>query len=296
MLTRRACSLIPWVGILAAVASAAPLGDTVDLAATLDRVSARVERFFVRARSLVCLEKVQLQPLGTSLSPDGFGRVVESELRLTWDPADEASARFDASTLRKVLRVNGRLPKAKDPRNCTAPEQNDSEEQPLSMLLAGERAKYHFTFAGERVVDGRAALMIDYRSRARATVEVTPVEDNELCVSFSIEGGQRGRIWIDRETYDVLRLDQSLSTLVDIPLPQKLRLWSPEPRIWTLDRLDTSIRFEQVSFEDPQEALLLPVKVSSLRITRGSGMPRLRTTTEYSNYRRFLTSGRVLKG
>jgi hypothetical protein len=49
-----------------------------------------------------------------------------------------------------------------------------------------------------------------------------------------------------------------------------------------------------MSFTNPDETLLLPESLSSLRITRGSGTPRLRTMTEYRNYQRFLTDGRVV--
>jgi hypothetical protein len=31
----------------------------------------------------------------------------------------------------------------------------------------------------------------------------------------------RGRIWIDAETHDVLRLDRSINGLIEIPLPKK---------------------------------------------------------------------------
>ena len=52
---------------------------------TLARAAERVAEYFARAQSLVCLEIVHLQPLGSGLSVDGVGRTVESELRLSWD-------------------------------------------------------------------------------------------------------------------------------------------------------------------------------------------------------------------
>ncbi len=57
-----------------------------DLETTLARAAERVADYFARAQSLVCLEIVHMQPLGTGLGPDGVGRTVESELRLSWDP------------------------------------------------------------------------------------------------------------------------------------------------------------------------------------------------------------------
>ncbi len=103
----------------------------------------------------------------------------------------------------------------------------------------------------------------------------------------------RGRIWIDAETFDVLRMDQGLTGLVDVPLPRKIAnrdRWSS----WTMERWDTSIRFKPVTFQDPQETLVLPASATSYRITRGSGSPQLRSSTRYSSYRRFITGGRII--
>ena len=63
---------------------------------------------------------------------------------------------------------------------------------------------------------------------------------------------------------------------------------------WVMERWDTTIRFKAMRFQDPDETLTLPVSSTSLRVTRGAGTPRLRTITEYSGYKRFLTGGRVV--
>jgi hypothetical protein len=265
-----------------------------DLAETLERAGERVEQYFARAQSLICQETVAMQPLGMGLSPSGFARTVESELRLSWDPDADTDDPLEATTVRQVVAVNGRPPRKDDSNNCTTPEQRTTETQPLSMLLPQRRDEYDFTAAGTRRENGREAFVVDYRTKARATVEVTLVNDDERCIGFAIDGGMRGRIWIDAETYDVLRLDRGLSGLVDFRLPWRAARWSPERALWTVERMDTSIRFRPVRFSDPDETLILPVSSSSLRITRGSGTPRLRTTTEYADYRRFLTGGRVV--
>ena len=75
--------------ILVIAGSAAPragqqvaAASVVDVAATLARATGRVEHFFLRAQSLVCSERVHVQPLSYGLTGDGFGRTVESELRV----------------------------------------------------------------------------------------------------------------------------------------------------------------------------------------------------------------------
>lgn len=289
-------------GLAAAAALSAAIGVPVtaqvatspEVGALLARAGAQVERYFTRAQSLVCLETVSLQPLGNGLSPSGNRRTVESELRLSWDPDVDTDTPLEATTVREVLRVNGRPPRENDANNCTTPEQQSTETQPLSMLLPSQRDLYTFTAAGTDRVDGRHALRVDYRMNARPTVEVALVNDDERCVSFKIDGGMRGRLWIDAETHDVLRLDRGLAGLVDFRLPWKAARWAPDRALWTIERMDTSIRFKPVRFADPDETLILPVSSLSLRITRGGGTPRLRTVTEYSDYRRFLTGGRVL--
>jgi hypothetical protein len=264
-----------------------------DLASVLERAGQRVTEYFTRAQSIVCIEKVALQRLASGLGADGSARVVESELRLSWEPSPENPIPKEAKTVRQVIKVNGGKPSKKDWNNCTTPEQNIEEEQPLSILLPQQRADYAFTIGGRETIDGREAMVVAFREVQKPTVDVSLVDGKEDCVSFDIEGGMRGKIWIDAQTHDVLRLDRSLSGLVEIPLPKKVTRHGGN-MFWTMERWDSSIRFKRVSFDDPQETLVLPVSASSLQITRGSGTPRLRTNTQYLSYRRFMTGARIV--
>lgn len=266
----------------------------VDLQGVLERAGARVAEYFARAQSIVCLEKVAWQRLSMGLSADGPARFVESELRLSWEPSPDDPTPKAARSLRQVLKVNGAPPRKKDHNNCTTPEQEDSEEQPLSMLLPESREELSFEYDGRGVIDGRDAVVVTFREKKiKPTVDVSLVDDNENCISFDIDGGLRGKLWIDAETNDVLRLDRSLSGLVEIPLPRKAQRGG-NAHYWTMERWDSSIRFKPVKFDDPAETLILPVSASTLQVTRGSGTPRLRTTTQYTSYRRFMTGGRVV--
>lgn len=271
----------------------APLSQEV-LGEVLARVGEQVRQFFARAQSLVCLETVRLQPLDMGLASGSFGRTVESELRLSWDPDDLERRPVEARTLRTVLKVNGHPPRRNDHNDCTDPEQNESETQPLSMLLPDQQRDYVFTPGKPERVDGRWAHVVQYRVTTPMSVSVEEIPGKDDCISFNIEGGTRGRIWIDADTFQVLRLDQALVGLVDIPLPRRTLARSGGELRWTLERHDISIRFKPVRFSEPEETLLLPVSSTALRITRGSGQPRLRTTIDYTNYRRFLTGVRVI--
>jgi hypothetical protein len=296
-LSRHTASVGVALGLVftAGVAAQQP-ANTEALIATLQKMGERVEQYFARAQSIVCLEMVRLQPLGIGLGPDGFGRNVESELRLSWDPtsgnSDDAP---EAKAMRQVVKVNGHPPRKNDHDNCTTPEQNATETQPLSMLLPGQRVKYAFSLVGPGKLDGSAVVLLDFKELKPVAVSVSEVPGNEDCVSYDISGGMTGRIWIDPATFDVLRLDQRLATQVEVRLPRKMTRRAGVNDYWTVERYDSSIRFKAVAFQEPNETLVLPVSVSELRLTRGSGTPRLRTTTEYRSYRRFLTGARIVK-
>lgn len=276
----------------AAVSAQAPVRQSLD--DLLQSAGEKVEQYFARAQSLVCLEVVRLQPLNYGLAADGFARTVESELRLAWDPFAYTEEAPEARTVRQVLRVNGHEPREKDYEACTTPEQQDTEPQPLSMLLAGQRRDYVFSLGKPAKVDGRLALVVDYQLKRPVKVDVSEVEGQEDCISFDVDGGFRGRIWIDPDTHEVMRLDQSLIGLVHIPMPRTVARRVGVAPSWVMERWDTSTRFKAVRFQDPDETLMLPVSSTSIRVTRGAGTPRLRTITQYSGYKRFLTGGRVV--
>ncbi len=159
----------------AASVTAGQGGASPDLAEGLRRVGERVEQYFTRAQSIVCLEIVGLMPVETG---GARGRTVESELRLSWEPSEENPAPIEARTLRQVLKVNGHAPRKNDQDNCTAPEQNTSEVQPLSLLLPQQRDEYTFKLAGPGRIDDRAAILIDFRMVDQASVKVELVNGN----------------------------------------------------------------------------------------------------------------------
>jgi hypothetical protein len=287
-------SVVAWLVGAGAIVLAAGQPPLVDVHATLARAGARVEAFFARAQSLVCTETVIMQPLGSGLSPDGLSRTVESELRIAWAPDDDGRAVTEAQTRRSVIKVNGRPPRSNDHRSCTTPEQTEAETQPLSMLLHDQRTRYSFSTSGVQRVDGRQAIVLDFRELAPVATKVSAVEGLDDCVSYDITGGWRGRLWIDRETHDVLRLDQRLTGMVEFRLPLVLTRRPGSSPYMTVEREDSSLRFGRVTFTEPDESLVLPLSSSSLRVVRGNGSQRLRTITTFTNYKRFMTGSRIV--
>jgi hypothetical protein len=260
-----------------------------DLAMLLERVGSAVERYFSRAQSVMCIEKVTLHSVGADLiSTQSVPRHLTYELRISWEPPPEGGVP-EATIQRQLLKVGGRPPRPKDKPGCTDPKEVSPE--PLAFLLPGKQRESIFTLAGSTKVSGRPAVMVDFRSRE--TGPITSKETSEDCYSIDLPGRTRGRIWIDVETSDVLRLDERLAGIYDVtPAPTKRNRY---PQTWTIERFDSSTVYRPVTFADPPETLLLPRSVETVQVIRNSGQPRLRKMQVFSDYRRFITGGRIIE-
>ena len=151
-----------WTLVVAALISASPaagqLGGSSDLTGLLGRIGARVEEYYARARTIVCIETVVLQPLAHDLTADGRARRLVYELRVEWEPSsvdgqdggnNAGSAGRAGRVVRRLLTVDGRPPRPQDKPGCMDPR--DVSPEPLAMLLPGRSAEY--AFAPDR--DGR---------------------------------------------------------------------------------------------------------------------------------------------
>lgn len=284
-----ACATVAALALCAAAPRAQRGESTLPVADTLARIGERVEQWYARAQSLISLESVSIQQLRADMTPVEFPRRLSYELRLAWDAAAEGGELPEANVVRQILTINGRPPKPKDEDGCLDPKPVSPE--PLSMLLPAKRDEYTFSAAGTARVDGRAALMIDYRSVAAGVPEITFTRD---CVSIELPGRSRGRIWVDADTYDVLRLDEHLVGWFDFSTPREQQRRGAA-RDMTIERADSSIQYKRVSFADPEETLMLPAAIETVTVIRGGSTQRHRITQRFSDYRRFLTGGRIVQ-
>jgi hypothetical protein len=258
-----------------------------DFNETLARVGRRMEQWYARAASVMSTEQVWIQPLGADMTPNNAPRRLTFELRVEWDPKRAAQGAPVANVLRQPVRVTGRLPAGGDP-GCMDPKPVSPE--PLAMLLPSRLSESEFFPAGAARIDGRVALMIDYRGLASLPDEVIWTGD---CVSLTLPGRSRGRIWIDAETYDVLRMDDRLVGTFSFDVPRE-HVRRGAARSMVVERADSTIRYRRVAFTDPEETLLLPASIETVTVIRGGGTQRTRITQRFSDYRRFLTDGRIV--
>jgi len=272
----------------AAGAQAQPSADEV-----LVRVGERVAEFYKRATNIIGIETSTVQRIDLNGSPDGFARTVESELHFE---ADNDQAPGEAAIVRTVRKVNGRIPREKDKKDragCTDP--NPLSSEPLAFLLPAHRSEYQFKIAGVAKDRGRTVLMIDFASvDRRSDAELT--EDpggRDDCFDWSGHIASRGRVLVDAQHYDVVRVERGLRGPVDVKVPALIQR-RPFLGSWVvLVRDDVTIRYRTVTFSDPEEVLLLPESIDSYTVIRG-GLESIRRNQTFSNYKRFVTGGRVL--
>lgn len=267
---------------------------TRDVAALVARIGDRVAAYYQRAQHLICTERSTVIPIGSNLGVDGFARTVESELRVEMEAGDDGELPA-ARVTREIRRVNGREPRDRDRKDrsgCTDPTPLAPEL--LTFLLPGHRDEYKFTVVRDGRERDRAALVIDFTSAERRS-RPELIEDelgHDDCFDWKGPMSVAGRVWVDAETHDVLRLDRRISGPTDVRVPNRLQQkyrFSP----WvTIDRDDLTMRYKEVTFTDPDETILLPESIESLTVVR-SGLQSTRRTHVFSGYRRFLTASRI---
>ena len=263
-----------------------------DLTTLVDGIGERLAEYYRHAQQLVCLERSTVTPIDSSWRLDGFARTVESELRLD---IDETAAVREPRVTREIRRVNGREPRERDRKNragCTDPTPLSPE--PLAFLLPERRDAYLFTAVREVNERNRAAFAITFSSvRSQGHPELIQDEGgHDDCFDWKGPVAITGRVWVDAATLDVLRLERRVAGPTDLRVPMPLQrryLFTP---FLTMDRDDLTVRYKEVTFDDPAETVLLPESIESLTVFRG-GLQSMRRTQLFTDYRRFLTSGRI---
>jgi hypothetical protein len=259
----------------------------------LTRVGERIAEFYKRAQNVICIETSTVQPVDLGYSPDGFARTVESELRVE----AEGETPGEATVVRKVRKVNGRAPRERDKKDrsgCTDP--NPLSTEPLAFLLPAHRAEYRFKSVGTGKDRNRSALMIDFTSvDRRSTPEL--IEDpagHEDCFDWLGHIPSRGRVWVDAGSFDVLRVERGIGGPIDVRVPALIQRRYHLDNWVALIRDDVTIRYKTMAFSDPEEVLLLPETIDSFTVVRG-GLQSMRRSQRFSEYRRFVTGGRVIQ-
>src|SRR3954454_3334945 len=225
-----------------------------DIAAVMRLVGERVAEYHRLVQNVMCVERSTVQPIASSLSPDGFSRTVESELHVEFDA--EGGTPATANVVRVIRRINGREPRERDKKDragCTDP--NPLSPEPLAFLMPEHRDDYQFTAIREGRERNRAALVIDFASTIRRS-RAELIEDergHDDCFDWSGQIATQGQVWVDAATYDVLRLDRHNAGPVDLRVSSALQRRHGFESWFVLERDDLSVRYRDVAFSDPEE-------------------------------------------
>jgi hypothetical protein len=142
---------------------------------------------------------------------------------------------------------------------------------------------YGFSYAGRVGLDGgRGALVVDV-AYPRDPDREPRVEwqGNRFFVRDAVISS---RIWIDPDTYDVLRFDWQWEP-ISFSRFLGLRRMSYERR--------TTTRFTRIAFDDGEEVFLVPESFESVQTVKGGRRPVVRTLQSFSDYRRFQGEVRI---
>lgn len=287
----RRVALLACVAVLALTAMTTRAQTQPDIQDVLTRVSERVTEFYTHAKNVICIERSTVQGVDLNYSVVGFARTVESELRI------EANGAGEATVMRTLRKVNGRVPRASDKKDragCTDPSPVASE--PLAFLLPDQRSEYHFRFAGIGRERDRAALLIDFASvNRRSTPELIEAPSgHDDCFDWVGHIASRGRVWVDADNYDVLRVERSLGGPVEVKVPTLIQRRHRLDSWVVLLREDSTIRYKPFVFRNPDEVLLLPESINSIIMVRG-GLQSTRRSQTFTDYRRFVAEGKVVE-
>ena len=245
------------------------------------RVGGYVEKYYARAQTIIARETVTVQPVSRSLEEEGPPRQIVNDVRIEWD-AQGAQPR----AVRELIRSGGPRLGPRDQPACLDPRSFTLE--PLAFLLPANREQVRFSVGRlETIAAGVRAQRIDYEPRA---AEPPRVRWDGKCGWVDTFGRTRGRVWVNPVTGAVLRFEERLGGRVNLPGPEGDSN-APE---FVAERADTTIDYKLFAFVDPDELLLLPARVESVTFIRNSGVPRVRVTRTFTDYRRFLTAGRIL--
>ena len=254
-----------------------------DMTALMLRVGERVEQYYDRVTSVVCIETVSQQELRFNLKPQGKPRETVYELMVVRQPPAKGEAESHVQIERRIKSIDGRPARKYEPPGCTDPKPITVE--PLTFLLPKYQPMYRFSRADNVPASGPpGSVVVDFQQIRKDPIEV---KWDGLCFDAR-GGGMDGRIWLEADTHDVLQLDIRLTEAFRVPPPPGLMSEILPIRV---ERSEITIRFARVGFQDPAETLLLPESMMTLTVFRG--VPSMRTTQTFSGFKRFMSEAAI---
>ena len=264
----------------ATTASPAP-----ELKHLLERAGRRVQQYHDAMFSLAMTEVVKQQELRSDSRPKGRPRTLVYESVVLSRPPQASQPKSVPVITRTLKSVDGKPPRPQSlqPRSkCVDTNPPSAYGDPLAFLLPENQPRLLFSYEGEADLQGRKTAVVSFTSPP-APEPVKLVEKGD-CFFLSRALRRKGEIWIDRESYEVLQLRWQLAeTFNGKGRRKELRY---EKSVFV-------VRFRPVTFQNPEQTLLLPTSSESIWVLKGARIAGFQTITEYTRYRRFVSSVEV---
>jgi hypothetical protein len=259
----------------------------------LDRVGEAVARYQAELFRIAFTETLRQEELREDMTPKRskefvFDTIVSREA-LSGEEDD-----YYPKAVRRVRTIDGKPARRAKGREAAAGAAVSS----LQFLLPKHRKDFRFTLEGEEQLGGRTA----YRVRMLRPGEGPPrVEWRNRLVgySFYVFAPTVNFLWVDAETFDVLRYESHLAEPFEFEGPGTFSAgpfgrFGPSRR-FKLKVNDYAVSFRRERFKDPEQTLLVPVAAEWTRVIEGASKPRTRATLRFSDYRRFRSDVKVIE-
>ena len=280
---RRACALLVACGLVVAWLPLRARSDDAAgaVAALVERMTERVQSYYDRLTTVAFTESVVQEDLRPNLTVWGKPHTFEYEVIVTREPPKKGQRLPQIRAERTLRSEDGKPVGRHHEQQCLDPE--ESYLDPLMFLLPPTRDLYGFT--RRAAADG--PVVLDFAETKMERTQVTWKDSH----CFSSDGGRSvGAIWLDPETADVVRLEKKLVQPYPILQTSGGSMFSG---IVVIEQSELSIRLRQVIFDDPEETLTLPESIVTVTAVRNALPRRRRTTQTFTNFHRFMTSGKV---
>jgi hypothetical protein len=270
-----------------------PPGDE-KLARILGRVGEGVARYQAGLFSITFSETLRREELREDMTPKKSRELVFETVVLREElSADEED--YYPRIVRRLKAVDGKPVK---PGGKGAAPTAAFNIQSLSFLLPKNRHLFEFSLDGEEALGGRAA----YRIRMLRPGQGEPRVEwsgRLLGTSFRVFAPYVYLMWVDAESFDVLRLESHLAAPFEFESPRTFGA-GPFGRFGPTRRLkyavdDYAVRFRRERFKDPEQTLLVPESAEWVTVIEGAKHPRTRATLSFSDYRRYRSDVKVIE-
>lgn len=259
----------------------------------LERVGEGVERYQAELFRIAFTETLRHEELRADMTPKKskefvFDTIVAREA-LSADEDD-----YYPKTVRRLRSIDGKPSKHAKGWDTAAGAAVSS----LIFLLPKQRKEFQFTLEGEEQLEGRRVFRVRMLQPGEGPPRVE-WKGRVIGMSFYVFAPTVSLLWVDAETFDVLRFESHLAEPFEFESPRTfsagpLGRFGPSRRLRYAAR-DYVVNFRRERFKDPEQTLLVPVTAEWVNVIEGASRPRTRSTLRFSNYQRFRSDVKIIE-